>query len=235
MKIDKSILLFSKNDEWCKKVYEYLKQRFKNVAWFKGDWGEKFEWESPLWYASKYDYVISYLFPIVLPKKILDLAKEHAINFHPAPPRYPGIGGYNYAIWNGDKEYGVMVHEMVEQVDSGRIYNVKYFPYPLYGSVKDLKETSMVYMYNLFMETINDIVSDGRIYQSVQDEDTKWYPVPHTRQELQEMCKINVRDTVQAKHIARKVRAFYFPNARDGPFFLINNKKYLVIPIEDEK
>ena len=68
----------------------------------------------------KPDWIISFLSPWKIPAELLRCARKGAINFHPAPPKYPGIGGYNYAIWNEDKEYGVTVHEMAEDIDSGK-------------------------------------------------------------------------------------------------------------------
>ena len=32
---------------------------------------------------------------------------KNAINFHPAPPKYPGSGCYNFAIYNKDKKIGM--------------------------------------------------------------------------------------------------------------------------------
>lgn len=44
------------------------------------------------------------------------------INFHPAPPLYPGRGGASLAIYSKDKWYGATVHRMTEKVDAGEIY-----------------------------------------------------------------------------------------------------------------
>lgn len=234
-KIDKSVLFLCKDpytDQWCKKAWGYIKEHFKYAFYSSAKWGDKLT-DKAINQWGQFDYIISYLYPCVLPQKALDHAIEHAINFHPAPPKYPGIGGYNYAIWNGDEDYGVMVHEMAEQVDSGQIYNVIYFSMDEDATVKSLKEESMCMLFGLFKDTMIDIEKDGRIYQTVEEEDTKWATLPYTRETFQKNCEIIPRDSNQAKHIARKVRAFYFPGARDGPYFLINGKKYKVIPIDD--
>ncbi len=242
-KIDKFILLFSKKDEWCKKVFEYLKEKFKHVVWWTGEWGEEHGWDHKHWVESpKYDYIISYLFPAVLPKHILELAKEHAINFHPAPPKYPGIGGYNYAIWNGDETYGVMVHEMDEKVDSGFIYEVKYFPVSwnieFKPTVKELKEKSMIIMFDFFKSAMEKFIHRSGIYSGAYPSQYEWHTPPYTRKDFQKACEIylahgrTVREDVLKLHIERKVRAFYFPGARDAPFFLINGKKYKVTPVD---
>ena len=235
--------MFSKVDWWCYKVGDYLREHFKTVKFIKGEWGDHFPTNIAF---HEVDYIISYLYPCIIPKIVLDSAREYAINFHPAPPKYPGIGGYNYAIWNGDKTYGVTCHEMEEKVDSGQIYNVQTFSLMGDESVKELKERSMKCLYILFECIINDLIQDGRIYQTVEDEDTKWHTPPYTREDFQKACEIDILDFIDImeyggmvkfnpKHLERKIRAFYFPRARDYPYFLINGKKYKVIPVEDEK
>ena len=71
--------------------------------------------------TKNYDYLISYRNPLILKKKILKIANKYNINFHPSPPRYRGVGGYNLAILNSDKEYGVTAHLINNQIDNGLI------------------------------------------------------------------------------------------------------------------
>ena len=56
------------------------------------------------------DYIFSYLCPWIIPMSIIKKAEIAAINFHPGSPKYPGSGCYNFAIYNGEKEYGVTCH-----------------------------------------------------------------------------------------------------------------------------
>jgi len=232
MSSNKSVLFLSKNDEWSRKAYMFVNQHFSNVAWLTREWGESVEIK---YIKERYDYIISYLCPCVLSQEILDLANEHAINFHPAPPKYPGIGGYNYAIWNDDEDYGVMVHEMAEKVDSGKIYNVVYFSIDKNQTVKELKEESMCMMFGLFQDTMMDIIDSGRIYQTVEEEDTKWHPTPYTRADFQKACELSLLfPSFTGEMIEKHNRAFYFPGARDFPYFMLNGKKYKVTPVEDD-
>ena len=236
-KIDKSVLLFSKRGKWCWKVYEYLRENFTHVRRMLGDWGDTFRIkEIREYYAKEYDYVISYLCPWILPKEVLDLAKEHAINFHPAPPKYPGIGGYNYAIWNGDEEYGVMVHKMDEKVDSGYIYDVSKFLINDNETVMTLKEKSMETLFALFVDVI-DCIKEGKSFnfngfRQGQEKFFEWHTPPYTRKDFQKNCEIRVHE-YDRDYIEKCVRAFYFPGARDYPFFKINGKKYKVTPVDE--
>lgn len=76
-----------------------------------------------IWYRP--DVVISFLSDKILRGPILDIPN---INFHPAPPKYPGRGGASYALFNGDTEFGATAHRMVEKVDAGTILRTTYFP-----------------------------------------------------------------------------------------------------------
>lgn len=75
-----------------------------------------------IWYRP--DVVISFLSDKILKGPILDIPN---INFHPAPPKYPGRGGASYALFNGDTEFGATAHRMVEKVDAGQIYGINKF------------------------------------------------------------------------------------------------------------
>lgn len=236
MKSDKTVLLFSKIDWWSNKVYDYLNAHFKEVYRFRGDWGHPLP-KRQIENIGEVDYVISYLCPWILPKWVLDKAKEHAINFHPAPPKYPGIGGYNYAIWNEDETYGVMVHEMAEVVDSGKIYSVWKLPISEKETVKSLKEKSMVVLFNQFKKVIKWINNDNSL-DSIRDtlcHKPEWHTPPYTRVDFKKACEILTTHWPDwiTKHIKDKVQAFYFPGARDFPFIEIDGKKYKVTPIDE--
>ena len=71
------------------------------------------------------EYIISYLCPLLIPSNVLKKAKILALNFHPGPPEYPGIGCTNYAIYNEDSNYGATCHIMSEKIDDGEILEVK--------------------------------------------------------------------------------------------------------------
>src|SRR5436190_2105053 len=56
--------------------------------------------------TEKIDYILNYLSPVLLKKEILASIKKASINFHPAPPEWPGVGTASYALYEGDKTYG---------------------------------------------------------------------------------------------------------------------------------
>jgi methionyl-tRNA formyltransferase len=74
------------------------------------------------------DYIISFKSDLILSQQCLSSVRCRAINFHPSCPKYRGIGGEYYAIWNGDGEFGATCHVMDNAVDHGHILDVIEFP-----------------------------------------------------------------------------------------------------------
>ena len=48
-----------------------------------------------------------------------------AINFHPGPPEYRGVGCVNYAFFDNVKSYGCTAHRINQKIDNGPIIDVK--------------------------------------------------------------------------------------------------------------
>lgn len=103
------------------------------------------------------DYLISYLCPFKIQKKILDRIKIASINFHPGPPKYPGIGCFNYAIFNKDKTYGVTCHFMNEKIDNGKIIKTRNFQLSKNETIKSISDKSYKNLYLLFKYIFNKI------------------------------------------------------------------------------
>ena len=120
------ILFIGKADDHCSKMAaDFLKTHFPNarIVYSKRDLpmpGDLMEWEG--------DLLISYLAQWIIPGRLLSKATMSAINFHTGSPDYPGIGCTNFAIYNGEKEFGITCHHMLERVDSGDIIAVRRFP-----------------------------------------------------------------------------------------------------------
>jgi methionyl-tRNA formyltransferase len=74
------------------------------------------------------DWIVCFKADLILPSTLLSRARMGAINIHPAPPRYRGIGGYVYAIYNEDDSFGITCHHIVERIDFGSIITVDEFP-----------------------------------------------------------------------------------------------------------
>jgi len=69
-----------------------------------------------------FDYLFSIVNNSVLPKEIIELPRQFAINFHDAPlPKYAGVNATSWALMQREKAYGVTWHVMTDLVDGGDI------------------------------------------------------------------------------------------------------------------
>jgi len=65
---------------------------------------------------------------IFLPQ-LLSIPRIGSVNFHPGPlPEYAGLYVYQWAILNGEEEFGATIHWMEEKIDSGNILSEERFP-----------------------------------------------------------------------------------------------------------
>lgn len=58
----------------------------------------------------------------LIPASVLDLFPGRALNFHPGLlPQYAGLHTHQWAIRNGEHEFGVTIHRMEQRIDTGAI------------------------------------------------------------------------------------------------------------------
>jgi len=110
--------------DWCDYGVIYSREVFENIdvlLWDPGDPHPAItdEWEG--------DWIISYRGDYIFPESVYRRAHKGAINFHPAPPRYRGLGSQHYAIYRGDETYGSTCHHLAKSVDTGDIIDVAEF------------------------------------------------------------------------------------------------------------
>lgn len=197
--MDSRILFFgAKENEYVNKVLAHLSCNFNDVTSYLGDWGDPLPEDLSRWEG---EYVISYLSRWVLPDFLLKKAKVAAINFHPASPEYPGIGGYNFALYNNSKIYGATCHYMSKEVDTGGIISVRRFPILDTDTVELLFNRTHDVMLVLFYEVIEKIISGEKLQVSNE----KWSKKPITRKELNQLSKIT--PDMSEGEIKRRIRA----------------------------
>lgn len=78
-------------------------------------------------FKKNFDYIFMFRNKTILNKQILKKFKKKAINFHPGPPTYRGIGCINQALINNEKFYGVTAHLINEKIDNGPIIQANFF------------------------------------------------------------------------------------------------------------
>jgi len=218
------ILLLSKDNLWSRMAEDFLKIVFNEstIKVYKSN--EKYKKIPPEILTEKGDILISFLSPWVVPDSLLKRFKL-AINFHPGPPEYPGTGCYNFAIYEGSKEYGVTCHFMASKVDSGAIIRTIRFPIYPEDTPEKLQERSMIYLLRLFFEIIDDLFRGKELKPSGE----QWKRKPFTKKDLDNLCKIDPK-IMDDNEIRRRVKATIHSNTEYGPFIEIAGYKFYLHP-----
>ncbi|MEO2268647.1 formyltransferase family protein [Pseudoalteromonas sp. YIC-656] len=197
----KILFLAKKGDEASLSAASELREQGFDVADYYGQWGEPLPEAAKQWTG---DIIISYLSRWVVPQYLLDQAQVAAINFHPAPPEYPGIGCNNFALYNGESSYGVTCHHMEATVDTGAIIAVSEFPLSPSDNVESTLRRTYDAQRSLFSEVINTFVQQGEFPVS----DRVWSRKPYTREEFNALFEITSDMTQQ--EVEKRIRAVSF-------------------------
>lgn len=171
-----------------------------------------------------YDLGLSVLYWRRLRGAFLRVPGLKNINFHPAPlPEYKGTAGYNLAILEGLREWGVTAHYMDDSIDTGGIIKVAAFPInPESETVATLERLSAERMAALFREIIAQVLAAGTVLPSSPNIGGRYI----SRQQMEDMKEIREGDDV-----ARKIRAFWYP-PYDGAWLRVNGGKYTLVSRE---
>ena len=209
-------LILKENKKHNSKVIKYLKSKKIRLDIFIGKTGDKL----PLKLKNKkYDLIISYLSPWIIKKNILKKTRLNNINFHPGPPSYPGIGCYNFAIYNEEKYYGVTAHIMNAKVDTGKILGFKKFKINKKITLEKLINLSYLKMYELFKEIVDKSLNN----KPFSNQDISWKRKPYKRSDLENLCVI--KNKFKKKEILKRIRSTYYPGY-PGPYYLMYDKKF---------
>jgi methionyl-tRNA formyltransferase len=197
------LLLFlgKKKDEHVEKALRFCQLNFTDVTAHLGKWGDPLPEDIGWWDG---EYIISYLSRWVVPDYLLKKAKVAAINFHPAPAEYPGIGCNNFALYEEAKEYGVTCHHMASRVDTGAIIAVKRFPVFAADNVATLLSRTYEYQLVLFYEIVSLILKGKELPVSEE----RWTRKPFTRKEFNDLGRIT--PDMSQEEIAERIRATTF-------------------------
>lgn len=107
-----------------------------------------------------FDLGISYCYPQKITEPLLTKPKFGFVNYHPAPlPKYKGPTELTEAIKNKETTWGVTVHYMDENFDTGPIIKLKQIRlHEPPTSTQELGAISHYFLFDLFKETILDIL-----------------------------------------------------------------------------
>lgn len=157
-------------------------------------------------YAWKGDLLISYLAQWIIPNRLLANADLAAINLHPGPPEYPGIGCTNFAIYNEEKQFGITCHHMLSKVDSGSVIAVRRFPVFKTDTVYSITQRCYTEILHLFYELISGLLEGKDLPESWET----WTRKPYKRKDLDELCELRPEMSDEEKQ--RRIKATTYGN-----------------------
>jgi methionyl-tRNA formyltransferase len=149
------------------------------------------------------DLVISFLFWGLIREPLLSLGRIGCLNFHPAPlPDLRGVGGYNVAILEGMREWGVSCHFVDAGFDTGDLVEVDRFAIdPDRETAFSLDLTSQRQLVGLFQRVIGRVLAGDELPRAPQG------PGRYVdRDEFERLRRVGPGDDLD-----RKLRAFWYP------------------------
>lgn len=149
------------------------------------------------------DLVVSFLFWRRIRAPLIGLGRLGCLNFHPAPlPDLRGLGGYNIAVLEGRRDWGVSCHFVDEDFDTGDLVAVERFPIdPGSATAFSLDLESQERLLGLFQKVLGRALAGDELPREPQGEGryVSWA-------EADALRRIQPGDDVE-----RKLRAFWYP------------------------
>lgn len=209
IKIDKKILFIGKaNDTYSNQIILILRKKFKFLEIFLC----KNENCKPNKKISNWkgDIIFSFRSYFILNQKFINKAKICAINFHPGPPSYRGLGCVNFALLNNENNYGCTAHLIDKKIDNGKIIDFRIFKISKTETIDQVLQKT----YRIQIKQVNSIVKklikkDFKIKKLYMNK--KWSKKLHTRKELNNLYKIHINTNkfkLQKKIRATKTKKF---------------------------
>ena len=112
---------------------------------------------------TNFDLGVSYCYPRKIIEPLLSTPKKGFVNYHPGPlPKYKGPTEIHDAIKNEEMQWGVTVHHMDENYDTGKIIQIKKVNlHEPPTSPQELGAISHYFLFELFKESILNIYKNN--------------------------------------------------------------------------
>ena len=149
------------------------------------------------------DVVISFLYWKLIREPLVSLGRIGCLNFHPAPlPDMRGLGGYNVAILEGMREWGVSCHFVDESFDTGDLVEVERFAMdPDAATAFSLDLESQERLFGLFQRVMGMAIAGEELPRTPQG------PGRYVdADEFERLRRVRPGDDLD-----RKLRAFWYP------------------------
>ena len=167
------------------------------------------------------DIIFSVLYDRRFDQKTLE--KSECINLHTSPlPRYGGFNQFYWAIRNGDERYGVTLHKMELEFDTGDIIAQRMFKIHHSETARHLYEKAHQEAAEMFRAALPSILA-GNYKTTPQDLSQRTF---NPKNAVDFSKPISLDDV--AKRVYDNIRASIFPPF-PNPFVVIDGKEYRVV------
>lgn len=200
----KVLFIGKSGDHFSEKAGEYIKNHFESPEVIFSKRTDPFPEKLLNWRG---DLLVSYLSQWIIPQSLLQKASFAAINFHPGPPEYPGIGCTNFAVYNRENEFGITCHHMLAKVDTGSIICVKRFALLAGDTVYSITQRCYETIHELFIEIMENILANDKPLPESHEE---WTRKPYTRKQLNELCLL--KPGMNAEEVKLRLKATTYGN-----------------------
>lgn len=158
-----------------------------------------------------------------LPRLVLDAPRLGVLNVHTSLlPRYRGPAPVQWAIRNGDPDFGVTIHWMDENIDTGNIVTQRGgIPLPEFVTFEKLWKQTTPVIESLLVTALKR-AEDGYVGEPQNENHA-------TRAGLMESGFEYIDWSQSAASVHNKVRTFYFGTGTPGPFCRIGDEWFRVL------
>ena len=228
MKKNLKILFFGRKDcNFSKKISLELKKLSNNTKVVLSiKQGEKITKNILNWRG---DYIFCFRSFFILPTKLINNASIAAINFHPGPPEYRGIGCINFAIFNNEKKYGATCHLISKKIDSGKIIDVKRFNIKEKDNIDSLlKKTykTQIIQFKKVIKKIKKQIKNRTDFNKILIK-KKWSKKFYTKKKLNDLYLLNKTFKINNEDLKKYFKSTITKNF--SPYLKIKDKKFLIL------
>jgi methionyl-tRNA formyltransferase len=115
-------------------------------------------------------WLISANSTLIIPPEVLDVFDGRSLNLHPGLlPEYAGLHTHQWAIRNGEREFGVTVHRIERMVDAGAIVGQLRFPIRPEDTGLSLFSRCLAAGAELFSQVVAQIIRGEALIDVPQD------------------------------------------------------------------
>ncbi len=195
----------NKNDVWWNSNAPYMYARTKGIDFIDNEKRHTEEIKRCI-EKNKINFIISVGHRWIIDKSILDMVDGNAVNLHLAMlPMYQGNFTFNHAILNHEMQYGITLHFMGEQVDSGDYIFMPTFNIEKMDTAFSLYKKSVALAIQTFNCFVTLLESGEKIPRYPMTGKAHFYD-RHSIDTLRE-----IKYSAGMEEISSKAKAFYFP------------------------